>query len=196
VSRVSEVQHGDYRWWSRFWHGVLDPCAERWPVAMPIDDISEEPIDDISEEGWVVSGRWGDPGDDQGWLHDGGLSGDGPGHVCEQYLVGRHLEVVLTATHPGFELAELAWWGGPPMTMVPYRRRSTALSFSHGAALLGSLDLDDLAETVVHEVRRLSTLRRKRYRRCAHCGAMVPPEERFTPAVCLACATEHLGIVF
>jgi hypothetical protein len=188
VAWVSEVQHGDYRWWDRFERGVLDPCASHWPVAMPIDDILEER--------WVTSDRRHDPTSDQGWIHDGGQPDDGPGHVCQQYLVGRHLEVVLTVRHPAFEIAELAWWGGPPMTLVPYRLRTTAVSFPHGAALIGSLDLEELAEAVVFEVRRLSTRRRRRYRRCQFCREMVPPEERFSPSVCLACASDHLGIVF
>ena len=185
---VSRVQHGDYRWWDRFERGVLAPCAERWPVAMPIDDIYDE--------WWVAPDRRVAQTCDEWVVIETGLTDDEPRHICQQYLVGLHLEVVLTVSYPEFELAELAWRGGPPMPYSPFRLRSTAVPFSYGGGLLRSLDLEDLAEAVTLEVRRLSTRRRKRYRRCEFCHEMVPPEERFSPSICLGCASQYLGIVF
>jgi len=153
------------------------------------------PIDDILEEEWVASGGRFDHKCDQGSVDDDRWFDDGPGHVCQQYLVGRHLEVVLIVRHPGFELAELAWWGGLPMAIVPYRPPMTTVSFSHEASGLGGLDLDELVEVAAFEVRRLPTRRSKRYPRWELCHEMVPPEDRASPSVLPICAATHLGFV-
>jgi hypothetical protein len=49
---------------------------------------------------------------------------------------------------------------------------------------------------ILQSIRRLSTKRRSRYRRCAHCREMMPPGAFFEGATCYGCAPAVFGLVF
>ncbi len=51
-------------------------------------------------------------------------------------------------------------------------------------------------EVVVAAVTRLLRRRRAGFRYCRYCRDLTPPEQRFEPDVCMACASRWLGVAY
>ena len=113
-----------------------------------------------------------------------------------QFLVGKHLEVVLTFDRGGCELAELQYEFRPPCPDLLYRRDAGAVQIGAIADLRRHLGQEEFEQLILQSIRRLSTKRRSRYRRCAHCREMMPPGAFFEGAICFGCAPEVFGLVF
>ncbi len=118
-----------------------------------------------------------------------------------QYLVGKHLEVVITVKYPDFgegpfEISELEGCWQSVAHCVPSRRRAGSLPFDEGAALHDVLGPNELGAEVVRRIEALSSSRRKRYQRCKFCNDLTPPEHLFGSYVCMGCATEQFGVVY
>jgi hypothetical protein len=126
--------------------------------------------------------------------------------ALDQYLVGKHLEVVLTVEGSAFEIAEYQDLGGGMVPTTPVRRRSKSsisvesselniqgmLGFELSQELRCSLSQEELGAIVAATIRHLSTTRRRRYRRCQYCKVMTPPEAQFQRDCCEECATKTL----
>lgn len=113
-----------------------------------------------------------------------------------QFLVGKYLEVVLTFDRGGCELAELQYEFRPPCPDLLYRRDAGAEQIGDIAGLRRHLGQDEFEHRIIQSIRRLSTKRRSRYRRCAHCREMMPPGAFFEGPICFGCAPEVFGLVF
>ena len=116
--------------------------------------------------------------------------------VGPQFLVGRHLEVVITFQGNSFEIAEIdgVWRGVWPLVLC--RRHPPGLSFEQSAALLPRSDRAEVGGWIAEMFRHLSSRRRRRYRRCSFCKHMIPPEYQMGFGCCMDCATTELGVVF
>ena len=118
-----------------------------------------------------------------------------------QYLVGKHLEAVLTV-NPSFgfdghlEIAELEGFWESVGHCAPRRRAKGSITLEGLMAPQEHLGSEELGDVVVGTIRRLSETRRRRYRKCRFCKEMTPPEYRFDPDVCMGCASSEFGIVY
>ncbi len=114
----------------------------------------------------------------------------------QQYLVGKYLEVVLTMNSGACELAELQSVCCAPCPDLFFRRSAGAVKIANLADLRIRLGQEAFERRIVETIRRLSTKRRSRYRRCARCHEMTPPGAFFRGAICLNCAHAQFGVVF
>ncbi len=121
-----------------------------------------------------VSGEWGNFGPSLA------VGGD-PGLV----LIGIAAQGLVVAPYA-------AEWLGHMGTRPVMRKPVLVPWGSAGRYVLG----DDMREPTDAAVRRAVHLRRRRFRRCQHCGEMTPPEYRFRPDECMGCAERVGGVVF
>ena len=113
-----------------------------------------------------------------------------------QFLVGKHLEVVMTFLSWGFELAELERHHPLPRPTFELRRAKGSVIYVLDRSDQSASSTEERAQAIVADVRRLSNRRRGRYRRCRVCDEMTEPGGMQSIDVCKSCAPEHFGLVY